>query len=70
MAILQPSHNNNEITDLVWTLDEFAHQKLAANFVKRFHSKLCIYSGSVEQLHTNYSLEFSGADQISVIGGE
>ena len=44
--------------DLVWDLVNFKRRQLAANFIKRFENKLCIYSGSVEQLYTNYSIYF------------
>ncbi len=44
--------------DLVWDMDEFQHRKLATQFVKRFENKLCVYSGSVEQLYSNYNIYF------------
>ena len=44
--------------DLVWDLDAFHSRQLAANFIKRFENKLCVYSGSVEQLYTNYTIYF------------
>ena len=44
--------------DLVWDLDEFQHRKLATQFVKRFENKLCVYSGSVGQLYSNYNIYF------------
>lgn len=44
--------------DLVWDMDEFKHRKLATDFVKRFENKLCVYSGSVEQLYSNYNIYF------------
>ena len=47
-----------ENKDLIWDLDEFNHRQLAAQFVKRFENKLCVYSGSVEQLYSNYHIYF------------
>lgn len=44
--------------DLVWDLVNFKRRQLAAHFIKRFENKLCIYSGSVAQLYTNYSIYF------------
>jgi len=44
--------------DLVWDMDEFQHRQLAAEFVRRFENKLCVYSGSVEQIYSNYNIYF------------
>lgn len=44
--------------DLVWDMEEFSQREIAAEFVKRFENKLCVYSGSVEQLYSNYSIFF------------
>ena len=44
--------------DLIWDIDEFQQRQLASEFVKRFENKLCVYSGSVEQLYTNYNIFF------------
>jgi hypothetical protein len=44
--------------DLVWDLDSFQRRQLAADFIKRFENKLCVYSGSVDQLYTNYHIYF------------
>jgi hypothetical protein len=44
--------------DLVWDLDAFEHRNKAAEFIKRFENKLCVYSGSVEQLYSNYNIYF------------
>lgn len=44
--------------DLVWDIEEFQQRNLAAQFVKRFENKLCVYSGSVEQLYSNYNIYF------------
>ncbi|WP_284382908.1 hypothetical protein [Litoribrevibacter albus] len=48
--------NNNE--DLIWNLDDFAKQQLAKQFAMLFENRLCVYSESVEQLYTNYSMNF------------
>ena len=44
--------------DLVWDMDSFHQRQMATNFVKRFENKLCVYSGSVEQLYSNYQIYF------------
>ena len=44
--------------DLIWDMDEFQHRQMATEFVKRFENKLCVYSGSVEQLYSNYNIFF------------
>ena len=44
--------------DLVWDLNQFRRKRLAAQFVKRFENKLCVYSGSVGQLYSNYNIYF------------
>ena len=52
--------------DLVWNLGQFSGQHIAANFVRLFENKLCIYSESVEQLYTNYSVKFFGEETLSM----
>jgi len=47
-----------ENKDLVWDLDSFNQRQQAIDFVMGFENKLCVYSGSVEQLYTNYNLFF------------
>lgn len=47
-----------ENQDLVWDLDNFGKQKQARKFVMGFENKLCVFSQSVEQLYTNYSIFF------------
>lgn len=44
--------------DLVWDLNQFNKQQRAQNFVMGFENKLCVYSSTVEQLYTNYSIFF------------
>lgn len=44
--------------DLVWDLDSFNQRQQAIDFVMGFENKLCVYSGSVEQLYTNYNIFF------------
>ncbi len=44
--------------DLVWDLDKFEKRQAAEAFVMGFENKLCVYSGSVEQLYSNYDIFF------------
>jgi len=44
--------------DLIWDLDTFKRRKKAQDFVMGFENHLCVYSGSVEQLYTNYNIFF------------
>jgi hypothetical protein len=48
----------NDNKDLVWDLDAFNQRQKAIDFVLGFENKLCVYSGSVEQLYTNYNIFF------------
>jgi len=47
-----------ENPDLSWDLDEFNNRELAMDFVMQFEHTLCVYSPSVQQLYTNYSMYF------------
>ncbi len=51
-------HQEIDNTDLVWGLEHISQQQRAADFVKRFENKLCIYSPSVSQVYSNYSIFF------------
>lgn len=44
--------------DLVWDLEKFQRRQLVQNFVLGFENKLCIFSGSVEQMYSNYDIFF------------
>lgn len=44
--------------DLVWDLNAFRQRQRAIDFVMSFENKICVYSQSVEQLYSNYSLYF------------
>lgn len=59
-----PAIANN--TDLVWSVSNFSQAKLAANFISLLANRLCIYSASVEQLYTNYTVQFVDTDSASI----
>ncbi len=42
--------------DLIWDLEAFKQRKRAHEFVLNFENKLCVFSGSVQQLYTNYNI--------------
>lgn len=44
--------------DLIWNLEAFKQRKRAHDFVLGFENKICVYSGSVSQLYTNYNIFF------------
>lgn len=48
----------NSNSDLVWGLDDISQQQRAIDFISRFENRLCVFSGSVRQLYTNYSMQF------------
>ena len=54
----QMETNLPENPDLAWDLDEFNNRELAMDFIMQFEHTLCVYSPSVEQLYTNYSMYF------------
>lgn len=48
----------NDNKDLVWDLEAFNQRQRAIDFVMEFENRLCVFSGSVEQLYTNYNIFF------------
>lgn len=46
----------NTAKHLVWELDDFKNHQRAARFIKQFQETLCVYSGTVTQLYTNYDI--------------
>ena len=48
--------DSNDNPDLAWDLDDFGDRRRATEFVKNFEQTLCVYSGAVEQLYTNYDI--------------
>lgn len=44
--------------DLVWDMNNMAKRELAERFMQLFENRLCVYSESVSQIYTNYSLHF------------
>ncbi|MEE4301367.1 MAG: hypothetical protein V2J24_18145 [Pseudomonadales bacterium] len=49
---------DSENPDLAWDLDNFGNRARATEFVKVFEHTLCVYSGAVEQLYSNYDIYY------------
>lgn len=44
--------------DLAWDLEEIINRQRAMDFVMQFEHTLCVYSGAVQQLYSNYNIFF------------
>jgi len=42
--------------DLIWDLGNTEYRQKATDFVRLFENRLCVYSSTVEQLYTKYSM--------------
>ena len=47
-----------ENQDLIWDMESMARRELAERFIRLFENRFCVYSESVRQLYTNYTLHF------------
>ncbi|MCC5873763.1 MAG: hypothetical protein JJU22_15280 [Gammaproteobacteria bacterium] len=47
---------NPDNPDLAWDIEDFSNKRRATDFVKLFRETLCVYSGAVEQLYSNYNI--------------
>lgn len=56
--VLHTAHHKSRNSDLVWDLKHLSQHELAMDFVKRFENKLCVFSPTVRQLYSNYSIFF------------
>ncbi|ASP38642.1 hypothetical protein CHH28_08105 [Bacterioplanes sanyensis] len=45
-------------SDLVWDLDKLHQHQRAIAFIQQFENRFCVFSTSVRQLYTNYSIFF------------
>ncbi|MCH8553383.1 MAG: hypothetical protein LAT62_15705 [Natronospirillum sp.] len=62
-----PALNPRSNADLEWNLDKLQSRQKAREFVLHFESRLCIYSDSVEQLYTNYTINFPSRDNAPLV---
>ena len=60
-SLAQPNSN------LVWNLDQISNKLRATNFVMQFKRTLCVYSGPVQQLYTNYDIVLPKEDDDKLI---
>lgn len=54
-------------SDLEWSLSSITERDRAISFVQCFESKLCVYSPSVEQFYTNYTLHFPSGENSKMV---
>jgi hypothetical protein len=52
---------------LIWRLSHFENYKRAQTFVKQFQNTLCVYSGPVQQLYTNYDITIPEDEERSLV---
>lgn len=52
---------------LIWQLSHFNNHQRAIKFVQQFQDTLCVFSGPVSQLYTNYEISVPEADDRSLI---
>lgn len=52
---------------LIWRLSEFKNHERAITFAKQFQETLCVYSGPVQQLYTNYEISVPRDEHRSLI---
>ena len=55
---MQTAQSNQKNSDLVWELDKIHQHQRASNFIRQFENRFCIFSATVRQLYTNYSIFF------------
>lgn len=65
MSALPSTQSSNK--DLEWSLESINQRKLAIEFVTKFESRLCVYSSSVEQFYTNYTINFPSGEASKMV---
>ena len=63
--MLAPTLPNN--SDLVWELAGRQYPENTFGFLKRFETALCLFSGTVSQLYSNYEIMHFGVDQKKLV---
>ena len=64
--VLETKSNNLNV-DLVWNLDKIKKRQLAIDFIKKFEGQFCVYSSSVEQFYTNYTMNFLSGESSKMV---
>ena len=68
LSMLESGNQEMNAPDhLIWQLNHFNNHQRAINFVKQFQDTLCVFSGPVSQLYTNYEISVPEADDRSLI---
>lgn len=62
-----PALHPRSNADLEWNLDQLKSRRRARQFVLHFESRLCVYSDSVQQLYTNYTINFPSRDNAPLV---
>ncbi len=76
MADIDPRQKWQELEqqgDLEWDLDAITNRHEAIEFLRRFENRLCIYSGFVEKLYSNYSFvvpEYEDHGNVTILPSE
>lgn len=58
---------NKENKDLIWDMESFSQRRAAHEFVMHFENKICVFSPSVEQIYSNYSITFPAEENKRLI---
>ena len=61
------TENSQTNSDLVWNLGVEEMRQKAREFVLKFENRLCVYSSSVRQLYTSYSMFLPGQQDSNLI---
>lgn len=54
MGVMEDQLPSNK--DLIWDLGNTDYRQKATDFVRQFENRLCVFSSTVEQLYTKYSM--------------
>lgn len=55
---MQAVTTNQKNTDLIWDLNQLHQHQRAARFIQQLENRFCVFSATVRQLYTNYSIFF------------
>lgn len=59
------SQSSNQ--DLEWSLVKFRQRERARQFIMQFEGRLCVYSPSVEQVYSNYTMNFPSREGAKLV---
>lgn len=64
---MQAVSNKPRNTDLIWELDKLNQQQRAIAFIQQLENKFCVFSPSIRQIYTNYSIFFPKAASLQMV---